>query len=201
MAEYQRSTAYKFRIGELLKGQPVMDGDRFGYLDLEGKKVVRVNIVGNIVEKFESEGEKKFASITLDDASGQIKARVFGEDVSKLRDFGQGDSVLIIGMLRYFSGELYILPDIIKKKEPEYLLIRKLEREKGKPFTKVEIKESRQKILEKIKSSEGEQGIEVERLIIELNDIPADVINQEIMKLLEEGVIYEPRPGKVRWLG
>jgi RPA family protein len=201
MAEYQRATAYKFRIGELLKGQPVMDGERFGLLDLEDKKVIRINVIGNIVEKFESEGERKFAAITLDDASGQIKVRVFGDDVGKLKDFGQGDTVLIIGMLRYFSGELYILPEIMKKKEPNYLLIRKLEREKVKPVLKAEIKDSRQKILDRIKNSEEEQGIEVEKLIIELNEIPADIINNDITKLLEEGVIYEPRPGKVRWLG
>jgi len=27
------------------------------------------------------------------------------------------------------------------------------------------------------------------------------IINQEIQKLLEEGIIFEPRPGKVRYLG
>jgi hypothetical protein len=32
-------------------------------------------------------------------------------------------------------------------------------------------------------------------------DTSAEIINQEIQKLLEEGIIFEPRPGKVRWLG
>jgi hypothetical protein len=28
-----------------------------------------------------------------------------------------------------------------------------------------------------------------------------DVLSQEIQKLLEEGIIYEPKPGRVRYLG
>jgi len=28
-----------------------------------------------------------------------------------------------------------------------------------------------------------------------------DLISQEIQKLLEEGIIYEPKPGRVRCLG
>lgn len=201
MPDYQRATAYKFRIGELSKGVPIIEGDRFAFLDLLGKRIARVNIVGNIIEKYESEGEKRFAAVTLDDASGQIKIRAFGDDIEKLKEHGQGDTVLVIGNLRYFNGELYILPEIIKKKEPEYLLIRKLEREKEKPASKEEVKESKGMIIDMIKKAEETQGVEVEKLILELNSIPADVINQEVKRMLEDGVIYEPRPGKVRWLG
>ena len=28
-----------------------------------------------------------------------------------------------------------------------------------------------------------------------------DIVSQEIKKLLEEGIIYEPKPGRVRYLG
>ncbi len=38
-----------------------------------------------------------------------------------------------------------------------------------------------------------------EKLIMEISAEPA-LINQEIEKLLEEGIIYEPRPGRVRYL-
>jgi len=34
-----------------------------------------------------------------------------------------------------------------------------------------------------------------------LRDISPIIINQEIQKLLEEGIVFEPRPGKVRYLG
>ena len=39
-----------------------------------------------------------------------------------------------------------------------------------------------------------------QRLIMELRAQP-DIINQEIRKLLEEGIIFEPRPGRLRYLG
>ena len=59
--QYKRNIAYKFRIGEVLMGKPVMDGERFSFLELGNKKIIRVNIIGNIIEKYESEGEKKTA--------------------------------------------------------------------------------------------------------------------------------------------
>ena len=57
------------------------------------------------------------------------------------------------------------------------------------------------KILEKIKSSEEDGGIETDKIILELREATPEIINQELQKLLEEGIIFEPRPGKVRWLG
>ena len=35
----------------------------------------------------------------------------------------------------------------------------------------------------------------------ELRGTSPEIINQEIQKMLEEGIIFEPRPGKLRWLG
>jgi Txe/YoeB family toxin of Txe-Axe toxin-antitoxin module len=57
------------------------------------------------------------------------------------------------------------------------------------------------KILNIIKEAEKDGGIEMDKIILDLRDVSSDVINQEIKKLLEEGIIFEPRPGKIRWLG
>ena len=57
------------------------------------------------------------------------------------------------------------------------------------------------RLREIIKNSEEEGGIEKEQLIMRLKDVSPDIINQEIKKFLEEGIIFEPRPGKLRWLG
>ena len=51
-----------------------------------------------------------------------------------------------------------------------------------------------------IKNAELKEGIDKEEIIIKLKQQP-NVITQEIQKLLEEGIIYEPRPGRVRYLG
>jgi len=199
---FKRNVAYKFRIGVLQGGKQVIEEERFRHLEVGDLKVVRVNLIANIVDKFIQEGEKKFGSLTLDDATGQIKAKVFADDLEKLNDLNQGDTVLVIGLLRHWNNELYLTPEIIKKKEPAFLLVRKLESEIDAPKTlgKEEIAELKDKVLEMLKGAEEDGGIDIDKLILELKEPPA-IINSEIKKLLEDGVAYEPRPGKLRYLG
>ena len=204
--QFKRNIAYKFRIGEILIGKPIFDQERFSFLELGNKKIIRTNVVGNIVDKYEMEGERKYLSLTLDDGSGQIKLKAFGDDVAKFTDVNQGDTVIVIGMLRSYNNEIYIAPEIIKHQDPKYLLIRKLELEKERsqssiPVEKDKIIAIKDKILELIKNSEDEGGVEVDKIILQLRETSPDIINQEIKKLLEEGIIFEPRPGKMRWLG
>jgi len=204
--QFKRNIAYKFRIGDIIVGKPIFDGERFAFLELGDKKIIRVNIIGNIVDKYESEGEKKYCFLTIDDGSGQIKLKFFGDDVSRFKNTFQGQTVLVIGNLRNFNNETYIAPEIIKEQDTKYLLIRKLEIEKEKnrnsvPLAKEQITAVKDRILDRIKDSEKEGGIDKEELIMQIRDVAPEIINQEIKKLLEEGIIFEPRPGKVRWLG
>ncbi len=204
--QFKRNIAYKLRVGDILMGKPIFDGERFSFLELGDKKIIRVNIIANIVDKYESEGEKRFLVFTIDDGTGQIKARAFAEDVEKFNKFVQGQTVVVIGVLRSFNNEIYILPEIIKEKDPRYLLLRKLEVEKTKNQTtpeipKEKIKALKDRLLEKIKEAEEEGGIDTEKLIMNITDATPEIINSEIRKLLEEGIIFEPRPGRVRWLG
>jgi len=207
----KRETAYKLRIGDLLRGNQIFEeseslNKNLRFIEVGDKQIRRVNLIANVVDKFESEGESRFASITLDDGSGQIRARLFGEDILKFRDIIQGDTLLIIGLLRFFNQEIYILPEVIKKQDPKYLLVRKLEIDKEfpkplSPEQKKEIKEFRDEIIIMVKEAESKEGIDKEEIITKLKDTNPEIINQEIQKLLEEGIIYEPRPGKVRYLG
>lgn len=204
--QFKRNIAYKLRIGDILIGKPIMDGERFSFLELGDRKIIRLNVVGNIVDKYDSEGEKRYSFLTIDDGSGQIKIKAFGDDVEKLKDVLQGQTILIIGVLRYFNNEVYISPEIIKNFQPEYLLVRKLELEKHQKETSLPIQREkiiaiRDTLLEKIKNAEKEDGIETEKIIMELRDTSPDIINQEIQKLIEQGIVFEPRPGKVRYLG
>ncbi len=205
----KREIAYKLRIGDILRGKPILEtideSSRFNFLELEDRKIKRVNVVSNIIEKFVSEGEKKFGSLTLDDASGQIRAKMFGDDVKKVLEMNQGDTILIIGLLRVYNEELYVLPEIIQKIDPRYLLVRKLELEKTqtpKPTNESssKTKEVKEQIIEMIKKAENDGGIDTEKLIMEIKNTP-ETINKELQRLLEEGIVYEPRPGIVRYLG
>jgi len=213
MAEQQlkRNTAYKLRIGDLSRGKEIIENEKLSCIELDGKRIVRINIIANVIEKYETdlapkEGvenpqSKKYLTLTIDDASGQIRLKSFGDDALKFLKINQGDTVLVIGTLRTFNNEVYIAPEIIKLYDPRYLLVRKLELEKNKPqapIDKSQIKDIKDKVLEMIKSSED--GIDADKLIMEIKASP-EAINQEIHKLLEEGIIYAPRPGRFRYLG
>ena len=212
----KREIAYKLRIGDLLRGNQVFDetppadpnqtvtNKRLLHVALGEKKFVRINILANVIEKYINDGERKFASLTIDDGSGQLRIRVFGEDINKFEGINQGDTVIIIGLLRSYNQELYVLPEIIKNQDPRYLLVRKLEIEKEyakqTPPPKEEVKALRDQIIEMIKSSEGSEGIDTEEIVLKLKAQP-NLISEEIKKLLEEGIIYEPKPGRLRYLG
>ncbi|MFH1501388.1 MAG: OB-fold nucleic acid binding domain-containing protein [archaeon] len=200
--KFKRQTAYKVKIGDIVNGQQVMEGERLAHIEHNGKQIVRANIVANVIEKYQSEGEKKYISLTIDDASGQIRLKIFGEDVDKFKDIGQGNTIMVIGLVRFYNGELYINPEIIKVQDPQYLLVRKLELENNKPIevNKEEVKEIKDQIIEMVKKSDDNGGLETEKLILELKASP-EIINAEIKKMLEAGEIYEPRPGKIRFLG
>lgn len=207
---FKRNVAYKFRIGDILIGKPITNNisgnERFAFLELGDKKIVRVNVIGNIVDKYENLGETKYVSFTVDDGSGQIRLKVFGDDTERFKNFYQGQTVVIIGVLRHWNQELYISPEIIREMSPKYLLIRKLETEKEKavsqkPIAKEQIIAIKDRILDMIKDAEKDNGIETEKLILALQEFSPDIINKEIQKLLEEGIVFEPRPGRIRYLG
>jgi RPA family protein len=205
--QFKRAVAQKLRIGDILLAKPIYDNEKFLFLELGEKKISRINVIGNVIEKFVQEGEKKYMFITLDDGSGQIKLKAFGDDIDKFKNVEQGQTVTIIGKTRNWNNETYIQPEGISEKDPKYLLIRKLEIEKERnkntktPENKAEIFELKDKILEAIKISEEDGGIDTEQIILKFREVSPESINQEIGKLLEEGIIFEPRPGRLRYLG
>jgi RecG-like helicase len=197
----QRNIAYKLRIGDILKAKPIVNEGRLLFLELGDKKIIRVNVIANVVDKYFNDGEKKYASITVDDASGQLKLKAFGDDVANLKDITQGDTLQIIGVMREYNSELYVTPEITKKVDPKWLLVRKLEIQNlRKDIPLPSNAPIRDVILEKIKTSDSKGGIDKEQLILDTEASP-DLINAEIKHLLEDGMIYEPRPGVLRYLG
>jgi len=200
--QFKRAIAYKLNIGRILAGKPILEADKLKFLEINSSQVFRVNIIANLVDKYIQDGEKKFSSLTIDDGSGQIKIKNFGEEAEKMNAYNLGDTLLIIGLLKIWNNEIYVAPEITKKKEPSCLLLRKLEIESEMPkeVDHSKLIQIKDKILALVKEAEKEGGIDIEKIILELKERP-DTINQEIKKLLEEGIAYEPRPGKLRYLG
>lgn len=197
----KRNVAYKLRIGDIMKSKPITADGKFLFLELGDKKISRVNVIANAVEKYIQNGEKKFGSITIDDASGQIRLKVFGDGLPLLEKAAQGDTLQVIGVVREYNSELYILPEVVKPVDTKWLLVRKLELDKQRKDVPLPKNAPiRDLILEKIKKADETGGADIEKLIIEM-DTSSDIVNGEVKKLLEDGMIYEPRPGRLRYLG
>ncbi len=223
MQPQSRQVAYRIRLGDLLKGNTIFDGERFSYLETKEKKIARVNLVSNVVDKY-SNPDKGYNSLTVDDGTGQIQIKGFSDTSVLLSGINIGDTVRIIGFVRYFNNELYILPEVVKKVDSKWAYVRKLElakeygaeensepKQSYTPEKKEEIIEEvienekieeieegpKAIILKKIK--ENQEGIDIEKLILELK-IPVNEINETISVLISEGEIYEPRPGHLRSL-
>ena len=196
----KRNVAFKLRIGDILKGRPMMDEGKFLFLELGDKKVVRVNILANCVDKFVQEGDRKYATLTVDDASGQFKLKAFGEDVAMFESIVQGDTLQIIGNVREWNGELYVIAEVAKKVDARWLLVRKLEIQNARKDMPVESSGLKGEIMEKIKAAEVDGGIDRDVIVMDIEASP-EAIEVEIKKLLEEGLVYEPRPGRLRYLG
>jgi hypothetical protein len=216
-----RQVANKIRIGDLLNGNIIFDGERFSALEVKDRKVSRVNVICNVVDKY-SNPDKNFYSLTVDDGTGQIRVKAFTDSAILISGFGIGDTIKLIGWLRYFNNEIYITPEIALRADVKWAYVRKLEllkeygefRETGSNEAEkstapeediverekldLEMEEnSKSIIMKKIKSSED--GIDVEKLIMDLK-IPVNEISGVISELIAEGGIYEPKPGHLRSL-
>jgi RPA family protein len=197
----KRNVAFKLRIGDVLKAKPILNEGKLLFLELGDKKISRVNMIANVIEKYVQDGEKKYASVTIDDASGQIRLKSFGDEIIKLKDLVQGDTVQVVGVVREYNSELYLLPEIVKKVDAKWLLVRKLEIQNSrKDIVQTGNVPVRDTIQEIIRKADDEGGVDIDKLIMDVEASP-DLINQEVKKLIEEGLVYEPRPGRLRYLG
>jgi len=107
-----RSIAQKVFIKEL------HDADR---------ELSRVRVLATVVDKFVSD-TGSFGSLTLDDGSDTVQARVFREDLEKIGAIRPGDLVDLIGRVREYNGENYIaLETAARVEDPNWELVRKLE--------------------------------------------------------------------------
>lgn len=173
MAESQiRQTAYKVWISDIIHGEFINPEGEWtpSYVQVKDKKISRVNVIANVIMNYKNE-DSTYISLTLDDGSDNIALKVWNEDTKILENIKIGDTVLVIGRVREYNGQIYLVPEITRRLEkPEWVQLRKLE------LTKI--------YGEKIKSETPNQDIQ---------EIPAQtiketpVINEE--KIIEEEVI------------
>ena len=124
-----RQTMVKARISDVVNGKFIRkEGMEPSYVLTDiGQKISRVNLLGTVVDKFMSE-DGNYSSITIDDDSDSIRIKAFKEDAKIFDKINTGDSVIVIGKVREYSDENYIIPEIVKKiADPNYESLYKLE--------------------------------------------------------------------------
>ena len=121
---FQRQIAFKVKISDILNGSFVKDEFSAGYIKLSDKNVSRVNIIATVVYKIE---QASASNAMIDDGTGKVLLRSF-ENSGIFSNVDIGDAVLVIGKIREFNNELYIIPEIFKKiSNTEWMTVRKLE--------------------------------------------------------------------------
>ncbi len=123
-----RQTAKKVRIWDLMRGEWVKnEGMEPSYVTTGyGENVSRARILATVTAKFISE-DKAFGSLTLDDGTDTIRIKVF-KSVKPVEDFKTGDVVDVVGRVREYEGEIYIIPEVIRKvSDPNIETLRRLE--------------------------------------------------------------------------
>ncbi|MBU1198449.1 MAG: hypothetical protein KKF46_08695 [Nanoarchaeota archaeon] len=203
MAQIKRETAFMCKVNDLLNGSFVKtEGWNPSYFSTAYGDISRVNLTGVIVSK------EQGGSVVIDDGSGRILLRSFENDA--FENINVGDLVLIIGRPRIYNEQKYVLPEIVKKIEQKWGVYRQLKLEVLRKKIKVKKVENRipvkgdtqpvnyfQKILEFIKDLDTGEGAETEEVIKRSQAKNAEEL---IQKLIEEGEIFEVRPGKLKIL-
>ena len=188
----KREIAFKVRIKDLLENKYVVsEGWEPNYIELDSKKISRVNVLG-VVVGYQNE------LIKLDDGTGGILLRSFDNININLNP---GDVVLVIGRPREYNNEKYLMPEIVKKIEnPEWIKVRKLELGEGvekKEIVEEEVKENNQSIIDVVKKLDSGDGVKTEEVVKKLNSQNSD---EMIKKLLKEGELFEIKPGFIKVL-
>ena len=238
-------TALKARIADITSGKyAVMPGFESNYvLTRNGMRLSRVRILATVVDKFLSESGR-YAAVTLDDGTDTIRAKAFNA-VSVFDPISAGDIIDFVGKLREYQGELYLIPEIIRRiDDPNYELLRELEirksssdwsRKRDTVFSyqkNVSDMAELKKMLEErfsispmdveaiLQTEQEEQPEQIEakdtvlRLIAELDKgsgcdyselmqksgLEESALDAIINELLEDGMCFEPRPGKIKKL-
>ncbi|MBI2657837.1 hypothetical protein HYX08_04045 [Candidatus Woesearchaeota archaeon] len=196
---FQRQVAYKIRISDILDSSLKKDETSAGYIILNGMNVSRVNIIATVVYISEDSG---FRSTLIDDGTGRISLRAF-DNSNLFSALEIGDVVLMVGKIREFSNDKYIMPEILKKLgDTGWLGLRKAELDrlpdiKGESQKPDEAVNTGEHIYSLIRSLDIGDGVPIEDIIKKSNDSMAEKI---ISRLLESGDIFEVRPGMLKVL-
>lgn len=201
LQQKKRQIAYKVLIFNILNGIFSKDELYVGYIKLNNKNISRVNLIATVVDKAEY---SSYSSIMIDDGTGRIPLRTI-ENNQFFSKIDVSDVVLVIGRIREFNNERYVMPEVIKKINSSWLNVRRFEQSQSfdnkiiehtteETNTDSNINET---IYLLIKKMDAGDGVAIDDVIKNSNNSEAERI---IYKLLENGDIFEIKPGKLKVL-
>ena len=215
----KRQIACKVRISDLTNGKYVKEeGWTPNYIiTKQGKHISRINLIGTIISKNES--EQNYQSVIIDDGSGSISLRSF-EKNETINNTEIGDIIIVIGRPREYGSEKYIVPEIIKKiNNKKWINVRKIELDIENLKTAELPAKEEKVIVENIGSDPEEQTkstISNSKLVyktvkeldsgqgVDINDIIKKTgikdTEEIIKKFLREGEMFEISPGRIKIL-
>ena len=121
----KRQVAYKVWISDILNSNFMKDETSAGYIKINEVVVSRVNLIATVVYK--ADQEQNLSSVMIDDGTGKILLKSF-ENFAAFSKVDVGDMILLVGRIREFSNEKYIMPEILKKlNDIGWMIVRKLE--------------------------------------------------------------------------
>lgn len=194
----KRQVACKILISSIINGQFGKDESSAGYVKINGNVVSRVNFIGNLVYKMEENG---YYNAIIDDGTAKISLKSF-EKKAFFSNIDVGDIILVVGKVREYGNERYVMPEIIKKIDASWMSLRKLELKDEAIVCKAEVKDpsenidSGKNVYELIKKLDVGDGTAMEDLIGNYNGDVEKIVN----KLLENGDVFEIKPGRLKVL-
>ncbi|HIG95424.1 TPA: hypothetical protein HA249_00840 [Candidatus Woesearchaeota archaeon] len=214
----QRETAFKLGIKDVVEGTyAAQEGWKPNYLMTRHGKVMRINLMGVIVSKANTD-LLSYDFIMIDDGTARVTIRSF-DNMKVFKDFEVGQIVNVIGKPREYAREIYVVPETIqrmddktwlevRKKEmesyPYHLIPKETKEEKQQQNEEIIIEEvkdgkeaSLDKLLALIKSLDKGAGVEIEEIMLKSEQGNPETL---IKTLLEQGDIFEIKPGRVKVL-
>ena len=197
-----RKVAKKVPIIDIIKGTYIKrpGWEPSGVLTKYGE-ITRVNIIGLIVSKTQTENSLSFL---IDDGTGSINTRLFEKPNI---DFELGDFVRIVGRVRENAGTHFIVPELLKKTNKKWHELHNIELKLQKKITpKLPVEQTEkdefetgpyQKILNVISVLDKGSGVDMQDII---SHIKIENCEEIIHSLVEEGEIFEISPGRVKLL-
>jgi DNA polymerase III alpha subunit len=174
-------------------------------------KVTRVRILGTVIDKkvFRTAGKTDYGVLSVDDGSGyMIQVKAWSINVTAIEKAQTGDMIDIIGRVVHRDEEVFLTAEIIRKiEDPNWETVRELEiiwdhlrrlksdkvRSGSSSYTPSKI---RSEVLRIIEGAENENGIDYMDLVKRIRRFDEEEVKKVLKKLLNQGEIYESRPGK-----